>query len=134
MSPRPSWCCGGQASPPIGGFPTFPGHSLAHLSVSLEFLEHLRFLPLSWRLCAPLALITFSRLILSPQEPKGWEGGTMSFPSVPCIGLPRWCSAKKPSCQCRRHRRLGFNPWVRKISWRRKWQPTPVFLPGKSHG
>ena len=30
--------------------------------------------------------------------------------------------------------RCGFNPWVRKISWRRKWQPTPVFLPGKSHG
>ena len=28
----------------------------------------------------------------------------------------------------------GFDPWVRKISWRRKWQPTPVFLPGKSHG
>ena len=28
----------------------------------------------------------------------------------------------------------GFNPWVRKIPWRREWQPTPVFLPGKSHG
>ena len=28
----------------------------------------------------------------------------------------------------------GFNPWVGTISWRRKWQPTPVFLPGKSHG
>ena len=28
----------------------------------------------------------------------------------------------------------GFNPWVRKILWRRKWQPTPVFLPGKFHG
>ena len=28
---------------------------------------------------------------------------------------------------------LGSNPWVRKIPWRRKWQPTPVFLPGKSH-
>ena len=28
----------------------------------------------------------------------------------------------------------SFNPWVRKISGRRKWQPTPVFLPGKSHG
>ena len=27
-----------------------------------------------------------------------------------------------------------FDPWVRKILWRRKWQPTPVFLPGKSHG
>ena len=30
--------------------------------------------------------------------------------------------------------RPGFNPWVRKIPWRRKWQPTPVFLPGKFHG
>ena len=30
--------------------------------------------------------------------------------------------------------RCAFNPWVRKIPWRRKWQPTPVFLPGKSHG
>ena len=29
--------------------------------------------------------------------------------------------------------KTGFDPWVRKISWRRKWQPTPVFLPGKSH-
>ena len=30
--------------------------------------------------------------------------------------------------------RLGFDPWVRKVSWRRKWQPAPVFLPGESHG
>ena len=36
--------------------------------------------------------------------------------------------------QCRRHRRCRFNPWVGKIPWRRKWQPTPVFLPEKSHG
>ena len=36
--------------------------------------------------------------------------------------------------QCRRHKRHGFDPWVRKISWRRKWQPTPVFLPEESHG
>ena len=28
----------------------------------------------------------------------------------------------------------GFDPWVWKIPWRRKWQPTPVFLPGESHG
>ena len=38
------------------------------------------------------------------------------------------------ACQCRRCRRCGFDPWVRKILWGRKWQPTPVFLPGKSHG
>ena len=30
--------------------------------------------------------------------------------------------------------RSGFDPWVGKIPWRRKWQPTPVFLPGESHG
>ena len=30
--------------------------------------------------------------------------------------------------------RCEFNPWVGKIPWRRKWQPTPVFLPGESHG
>ena len=46
-------------------------------------------------------------------------------------GLPRWLSGKEPVCQCRRH---GFNPWVRKICWRRKWLPNPVVLPGESHG
>ena len=35
---------------------------------------------------------------------------------------------------CLKCGRLGFDPWVGKIPWRRKWQPTPVFLPGKSHG
>ena len=30
--------------------------------------------------------------------------------------------------------RCGFDPWVKEIPWRRKWQPTPVFLPGVSHG
>jgi len=41
---------------------------------------------------------------------------------------------KVPACQCRRHKRHGFDPWVGKISWRRARQPTPVFLPGESHG
>ena len=50
------------------------------------------------------------------------------------FGLPRWLSGKESACQCRRHRRLGFSLWVGKIPWRRKWQPTPVFLPGKFHG
>ena len=35
---------------------------------------------------------------------------------------------------CLQCRRPGFDPWVGKIPWRRKWQPTPVFLPGESHG
>ena len=43
-------------------------------------------------------------------------------------------SGKESTCQWRRHKGCRFDPWVRKILWRRKWQPTPVFLPGKSHG
>ena len=50
------------------------------------------------------------------------------------LGLPRWRSDKEPPCQCRRHKRCGFSPWVGKIPWSRAWQPTPVFLPGESHG
>ena len=42
-------------------------------------------------------------------------------------------AGKESSCQCRRHKRCGFDPWVRKIPWSRKWQPIPVFLPGKFH-
>ena len=49
------------------------------------------------------------------------------------VGLPRWLSDKESACQYRRHRRLGFDPWVGKIHWRRKWQPTPVLLLGKFH-
>ena len=45
--------------------------------------------------------------------------------------LPRWLSGKESTCQCRRH---GFNSWVGKTSWSRKWQSSPVFLPGESPG
>ena len=44
-------------------------------------------------------------------------------------GLSRWLSGRI-HLQCRRHR---FDPSVRNIPWKRKWQPTLVFLPGKSH-
>ena len=40
---------------------------------------------------------------------------------------------KDSASQCRSHRRLGFNPWCGMIHWRRKWEPTLVFLFGKSH-
>ena len=50
------------------------------------------------------------------------------------LGFPGGASGKEPLCQHRRHRRHGFDPWVRKITWRRAWQPAPVFLPGGSHG
>ena len=48
--------------------------------------------------------------------------------------FPSAASGKEPTCQCRRLKRCGLDPWVRKIPWRRRWQPAPVFLPGKSCG
>ena len=43
-----------------------------------------------------------------------------------------WClSGKESNCQRRRRK---FNPWVGKIPWRKKWQPSPIFLPREFHG
>ena len=47
------------------------------------------------------------------------------------IGLPWWCRGQSV---CLQYGRTGFDLWIGKIPWRRKWQPTPVFLPGESHG
>ena len=71
------------------------------------------FSPLSMMLTVALAYMTFTVLRYVPS------------------GAPKWLSSKEHACQCRRH---GFSCWVRNIPWRRKWQPTLVFLPGKSCG
>ena len=49
-------------------------------------------------------------------------------------GFPKGAGGKEPACQCRRHKRRGFDPWAGKIPWRRARQPLPVFLPGEFHG
>ena len=41
---------------------------------------------------------------------------------------------KEPTYECRKHRKHRFDPWVRKIPWRKVWQPTPVVFPGEYHG
>ena len=46
-------------------------------------------------------------------------------------GFPGGSVVKESASQCRNQ---GFDPGIKKIPWRRKWQPTPVFLPGESHG
>ena len=59
-------------------------------------------------------------IVLSPMYiSHGFSGGT---------------SGKESTCQYRRRKICKFDPWVGKIPWRRKRQPTPVFLPGKFHG
>ena len=49
-------------------------------------------------------------------------------------GVPRWCSGKESTCQCRKHKRYRVYLWIGKIPWSRRWQPTPIFLPGKFYG
>ena len=51
----------------------------------------------------------------------------------PIWGFPGGAGGKESACQCRRHKRCGFDPWVGKVPSRRAWQPTLVFLPGESH-
>ena len=79
----------------------------------------------------------------SPGEGKGYP---LQYSDLHCIAhgaaksqtrlsnfhfhsVKTWLSGKESTCQ---GRTPGFNPWVRKIPWKRKWQPTPIFLPGKS--
>ena len=49
------------------------------------------------------------------------------------LDFPGGTSGKEPACQCRRHKRHGFNLWVGKIPWNWAWWPTPVLLPGESN-
>ena len=58
---------------------------------------------------------------------------TLGFHGLP-LGFPGSSSGKELASQCWRSKRCRFHPWVRKIPWKRSWQPTPVFLPGESHG
>ena len=69
-------------------------------------------------------------------SPSNEHPGLISFRMVTFKPLckTRCPSGKECAFQCRRHKKLGFNPWVRKIPWRRKRQPTPVYLPEESLG
>ena len=75
------------------------------------------------------------------EQTCGWQNGREAGRGVDwkfgvsrCkLGFPGGASGKEPTCQCRRPKRCRFDPGIRKIPFRRAWQPTPVFLPGESH-
>ena len=102
--------------------------------------SHLRLLtcccPLTW--WKEWGSLTWS----PPKDPNSWIPlpwgldfyhvnleGTQTF-----RGFLGGASGKEPTCQCRRFKLLGFNPWIGKIPWRRAWQSTQVFLSGEFHG
>ena len=70
---------------------------------------------IAWTLIPPLSVLNPQSLCLS-----------VIYQMLP------WClNGKESFWQCRRY---GLHPWVGKIPWRRRWQPTPEFFPGKAHG
>ena len=90
--------------------------------------------PILSRLNGVIAAGIFLRAF--PQRPTHLVNGKgehfyPSCHSAYFIRLARWLSDKESACQCRR---FEFDLSVGKVPWRKKWQPTPVFLPGKSHG
>ena len=83
----------------------------------------------------PISSLWLKRVFSKNSSSKGFhysKGRHSSYLALYVVneGLPRWLNGKESACQ---FRRLEFEPWVRKILWRRKWQPIPVFLPGESH-
>ena len=66
--------------------------------------------------------------------PEGFINPAFISRYIPSEGLLRCHNGKESTCQCRRLKRHRFSPRVGKILWSRKWQSSPVFLPGKFHG
>ena len=77
----------------------------------------------------PLSL-KYSAVKIELEENRGYFSIILSSKR----GFPGSASGKELACQRRRLLRLRFDPWAGKIPWKRAWQHTPVFLPGKSHG
>ena len=79
------------------------------------------------QLCCPNHLHLRHQTLLAPysrQSQLDRLGSNDCSALSPSLGFPGGISDKEPACQCRRCKRHGFNPWVEKMPWRRKWQPT----------
>ena len=63
----------------------------------------------------------------------GHDWSDLAAAAAMCLGFPAGASDKEPPANAG-DMRCRFHPWDGKIPWRREWQPTPVFLPGESHG
>ena len=93
--------------------------------VSLQQMKNGKVFFLQWR-----------SMSVDNYHPKRWRESesplSSSFPEPPSSSLHLW--RKNPPANTGNGGGGGFNPWVRKIPWRHKWQPTPVSLPGESQG
>ena len=137
-----------RGPPSYLGLPFLPGVSPSYQGppsyLGLPFLPGPPFLPGASPSYLGVPFLPWAHLPTSALLPtRAWSGNSQKMKRATIclitgvlilIGASRWHSGKESACQRRRHKRHSFNPWLRKIPWRRKGQPTPVFLPGKSHG
>ena len=109
--------CGHHHHPRLGTHPVSWTQVVFYLSPSLAAL------PASGRPCSP------------PWTPKHYFHRHNKLTDLRFMGASQVAPlVKKPTYKCRRRRRHGFDAWVREIPWGRTWQPSPVVLPGESHG
>ena len=119
------------------------GHTLSIIDCTIPLqqeLEMSHIFPLMWtftrKRCSsidniPIFLVAqYIKYISTVQTPQFSALNLQNTAGNFHSGLLWWLSSKEPSYK---YRIFGLNPWVRKVPWRRKWQPTPVFLPEKSH-
>ena len=107
--------------------------SLFHLDSS--FLSNLQILPTllnPTQLQSPPCSLSCHLLLIWLCSAPIYTSGLV--PIICTLGFPGGTSGKEPVCQCRRHKKLGFDPWVGKTSCSRKQKTALVFLPGESHG
>ena len=132
------------------GVQTLPSSDWCCYPISSSFLKTLNSDSSNTRLYQPLTLIAFiTAKLLIPSHVLIFKSWLTVIPSTVWItvlsdfinvwsvlpmGFPGGASGKECTYQCRRHKRCGFHPPVRKISWRRAWQPSPICLPGEFHG
>ena len=105
--------------------------SLSSFTLIKTLFSSFHFLAIRVVSSAYLRLLIFFQAVLIPAS----DSSSPAFPKMysayrafPVVQGWRIC------LQCRRCRTRGFDPWVGKMLWRRKWQPNPVFLPGKFQG
>ena len=107
---------GGHGSPLQYSYLEDPHGKRSLVACSLWGLKELNASERLSRADTAVSATSFSSLLIYP---RAFPGGS---------------SGKEPAYQCRRQKTVVFHAWVGKIPWRRAWQPTPVFLPGESHG
>ena len=84
----------------------------------------------------PIQLLVQANEYESQNNYADWKSQTErnTYYMNPLTGFPGGASGKEPTCQCKRQKRHGFDPWIWKIPWRRTWKLTVVILPGEFHG